>query len=312
MKKFITLLSILIFTIQALACLNGETKTLKDGTFIYEDSDGRVPYGHRHFSKDALNETLTKIDNIYNKTKDIDYLSDKGLIYILLGKYDEAIQLYQNIEKTNPNRYSTASNIGTAYELKGDNLNALKWIKKSIEIDPKSHHNSEWIHVKILETKINGLKNVSSESLINLDFGSNITPETNKSKAELEDLYDAIYYQVNERVTFIDPKDKIIAQLYFDLGNIAFLEKRFYDATENYNQAIEYGFSDNLIKQRIVENEKQEKIFENKKQNPKPTTHIKIEKEVIDYKNTGILVFGILILTVIIFLILKNKKNPLI
>ncbi len=309
MKKFITLLSILIFTIQTLACLNGETKTLKDGTFIYEDSDGRVPYGHRHLSKDALNETLTKIDNIYNKTKDIDYLSDKGLIYILLGKYDEAIQLYQNIEKTNPNRYSTASNIGTAYELKGDNLNALKWIKKSVEIDPKSHHNSEWIHVKILEAKINGLKNVSSESLINLDFGSNITPETNKSKAELEDLYDAIYYQVNERVTFIDPKDKIIAQLYFDLGNIAFLEKRFYDATENYNQAIEYGFSDNLIKQRIVENEKQEKIFENKKQNPKSTTHIKIEKEVIDYKNTGILVFGILILTVIIFLILKNKKN---
>lgn len=307
MKKIITLFSILIFSIQVFACLNGETKTLKDGTFIYEDSDGRVPYGHRHFSIDELNNTLKRIDSIYNKTNDIDYLSDKGLIYILLGKYDDAILLYQNLEKTNPNRYSTASNLGTAYELKGDNINALKWIKKSVEIDPKSHHNSEWIHVKILETRINGMKNITSKSLINIDFGDNIIPKTDKNKTELENLYNEIYYQVNERVTFIKPKDKIIAQLYFDLGNIAFLNNRFYDAIENYNQATEYGFSDRLIKQRITEGSTQQKIRETA-QNKKPTTNIKVEREATDYKKTGILFLGILILVIVAYLILKKRK----
>jgi len=309
MKKILSFFLILFFSIKIFACLNGETKTLKDGTFIYEDSDSRVPYGHRHFSKDALNETLKRIDSIYNKTKDIDYLSDKGLIYILLEKYDKAIELYLNIEKSNPNRYSTASNIGTAYELKGDNINALKWIKKSVELDPKSHHNSEWIHVKILEAKVNGEKNINSNLLINTNFGEDLIPKTDKNKSELGKLYDAIYYQVNERVTFIEPKNKIVAQLYFDLGNIAFIEKRFYDADDNYKQAIEYGFSGNIIQQRIKEISRLEKIKESKtNQKEKPFTEWKIERNVIDYKKTLLLIFGIVFLVVISYLFLRKRK----
>jgi tetratricopeptide (TPR) repeat protein len=55
-------------------------------------------------------------------------------IMILLKKYDEAIKLYLEIEKIQPNGYSTASNIGTAYELIGQNKNALRWINKSVEL----------------------------------------------------------------------------------------------------------------------------------------------------------------------------------
>ena len=87
---------------------------------------------------------------------DLDYLSDKGFVLIISGRYSEAIDLYLQIEKLEPNRYSTASNIGTAYEMIGENEKALHWIKRAVAIDPASHDNSEWIHVNILEAKIHG------------------------------------------------------------------------------------------------------------------------------------------------------------
>jgi len=148
----ITIILTLLFFGKTLACLNGDSKVLKDGTFLYEDREGNVPYGH-DFYKDDFESGIKQLDSLYIATKDIDYLSDKGLLLILLERYEEAIKLYLEIEKIKPNRYSTASNIGTAYELIGQNENALKWIKKSVELDPKSHNNSEWKTVKILKPK---------------------------------------------------------------------------------------------------------------------------------------------------------------
>lgn len=309
MKKIFSLLFIIIFTINAFACLNGETKTLKDGTLLYEDYDGSVPYGHNIYINEDLKKALINLENLYNKTKDVDYISDKGLVLILLGNYDEAIQLYENLEKTNPNRYSTASNLGTAYELKGDNHNALKWIKKAVEINPQSHENSEWIHVKILEAKINGTKNINSKSLLNVDFGSDLIPQSVTTKEELQNLYDQIYFQLNERVTFVKPKEKIVAQLYFDLGNIAFLLKQYQNAIGNYNQAIEYGFSGNLIQQRLTEIIKQEKqaTISSQKNN---FGKVEIKTEIY-YGNIALILLGFISLILLIFWLIKrrNKKN---
>ena len=49
--------------------------------------------------------------------------------------------------------YAVASNLGTTYELLGDNVKALEWIKKGLERNPKAHGGTEWVHVKNLEAK---------------------------------------------------------------------------------------------------------------------------------------------------------------
>ncbi|MBB1193759.1 hypothetical protein DNC80_08775 [Flavobacterium sp. SOK18b] len=154
MKKFkLILLLLLLSNFNSFACLNGESKLLKNGNYLYMDQNHRLPFGHNFFVY-HFEKTSFELDSLYTKTKDIAYLSDKGLILILQKKYKEALQLYFSIEKTNPNRYSTASNIGTIYELIGENEKALKWINKSIKINPKAHKESEWLHSKILEAKI--------------------------------------------------------------------------------------------------------------------------------------------------------------
>jgi tetratricopeptide (TPR) repeat protein len=250
MKQLLTIIFTLLFFNQTFACLNGESIVLKDGTLLYQDQEGMVPVGHS-FNKDNFENGVKTLDSLYKATKDIDYLSDKGLLLILLERYEEAIKLYLEIEKKKPNRYSTASNIGTAYELFGQNENALKWIKKAVEIDPKSHNNSEWIHVKILEAKIKGEQFYTTSFLLNTEFGTDVTPSSQMTKQELQTLYYALYYQLNERISFVEPKEKIVAQLLFDLGNIAFLLGNYADATEDFKRAKYYGYTGQLIEQRL-------------------------------------------------------------
>ena len=248
-----TILTLLFFS-NTLACLNGDSKILKDGIFLYEDREGSVPYGHK-FYKDGFESSMIQLDSLYMVSKDLDYLSDKGLLLILLERYEEAVKLYLEIENIEPNRYSTSSNIGTAYELLGQNENALKWIKKSIEFNPKSHNKSEWIHVKILEAKIKGRQFYTTDFLLNTEFGSDTIPNSKMTKQQLQDLSNALYYQLNERISFVKPKEKIVAQLLFDLGNIAYLLGNYYDALADYKQAKLYGYAGQLIEQRTKQAE---------------------------------------------------------
>lgn len=253
MYKFIVILAFAFFlNIDTLACINGESKELKDGTLLYEDNTLIIPTGHVLNDDEALTKAINRLDSLYKKTNNIEYLSDIGVVYIYLKQYDKAIKLYLDIEKRVPNRYSTASNIGTAYELNGQNEEALKWIQKALKIDPNSHHGSEWIHLNILKAKIGGEGFYNSKSLLNVDFGNNTEPKAGLDSIGQENLLDALYFQLNERITFVKPKDKIVAQLIFDFGNILFLQKRYFDANGAYVVAESYGFNGELIKNRMA------------------------------------------------------------
>lgn len=245
------LLILLFLNNQSFACLNGDSKSLTNGRLLYYDFETNVPDGHDLNNKDLV-EGLREMDSLYTIYNEIEYLSDKGVLLILMGKYEEAIEIYLEIEKIEPNRYSTASNLGTAYELIGQNEEALKWIKKSVEIDPNSHHRSEWIHVNILEAKIKGEEFYTANFLIDTEFGNQNFPISELSKGELNGLERALFYQLNERITFVKPKDKIVAELLFELGNVALLLGNYYDALKDYHKAANYGFYSPLLEKRIA------------------------------------------------------------
>lgn len=259
-KFFLVVLVLISF--KNFACLNWEIKTLKNKVEIYRDRAHQyVPRGHQFKIKD-FPALILDLEKGYEKTKDLDYLSDKGYVLIIQGKYDEALKLYLEIEKIKPNRYSTASNIGTLYELMGENQKAYEWIQKSIKINPNSHEGSEWLHLKILEAKIKKIQNPTGEFFIGTNFGSEIIPKTDLGDEKLAKLKDALYFQLNERITFIKPKDKIISILLFELGNIATIEG--YDpqsATEVYELSEKYGFQRDLLYERQVINYKKMNEF---------------------------------------------------
>lgn len=151
------------------------------------------------------------------------------------GDPKAAIQILEEIERTNPGLYPTASNLGTAYELAGDPKKALEWIQKGIERNPESHESSEWLHARILEKKISGTKVSSWEndaSLLGLNFSNSskpILPTTfptgnSGEPLTLEQVESGLEYQLHERLQFVKPPDEIVASLLFDLGNIIALK----------------------------------------------------------------------------------------
>lgn len=252
MKNFaLFLVFTFLFSVPAQACLNGETRQLADGSSLYQDDEGFVPYGHRFSKKDDLQENLRSLEAGYRKTGNLDYLSDQGLILIILGEYRKAIDLYQKVEKREPGRYSTASNMGTAYELMGNNKEALRWIEKAVAVRPDSHFGSEWIHVNILKAKIKGGRSVTPQFLTGQDFGNRPQPVSGLSKKQLFRLRKQLYYQLNERISFVRPKDPVVAILLFDLANVSYLMGEKAEAAETYEMAKEYGFDRPVLDSRI-------------------------------------------------------------
>jgi tetratricopeptide (TPR) repeat protein len=251
MKKSFVCCVLLLCSLGGYACLNGETRQLKDGYYLYEDFEGAiVPHGHRFFLSELPGELLI-LDSLYKSTNDIDYLSDYALLLIIQKKYSEAIAIYLDIEKKFPGRYSTASNLGTAYELTGENDKALHWIKKSVEIDPHSHAGSEWIHVKILETKVNGGQ-PETDALLGVDFGEGNGPYSTIKNKELLAMRSELYYQLNERISFVDPPDPIVATLMLAQADLAILTGAVRDAIELYEKAKTYGANSDLVNFRLA------------------------------------------------------------
>lgn len=247
------ILSLILFLIllqtQLNACLNGYY--LDSRIMLYRDEyQGQVPQGHR-INEIQYESILSELENQWKITKDITYLSDYGVVLIFQGKYKEAKEIYLKIEKTDSGRYATASNLGTVYELLGQNEMALQWIKEALKRDSTSHHNSEWIHVKILEAKIGGIKFINSQFLLNTDFGTDINPKTLLSKDSLSKLRAQLYYQLNERMTFIKSNDKIVASLLFDLANINYLLGNPIDAKTIYKKAKNYGYDYPVLQKRM-------------------------------------------------------------
>lgn len=248
--RIIFLIVSFLFITKSNACLNGETRVLKNGFLLFEDYEGIVPQGH-NFNLNNSSKLLSELDQLYKQTNNLDYLSDKGYVLIVLKRYHEALKLYQDIEQKSPNRYSTASNIATIYELIGDNVNALNWIKKAIQINPKSHNSSEWLHQKILEAKIKGENYYTSEFLLNINFGNDIQPKTQLNTKRKQELISALYYQLNERISFIKSEDKIIAILLNDLASLAWLTSDFIGSIDILKLAKTYGINPNQANKKI-------------------------------------------------------------
>lgn len=108
-----------------------------------------------------------------------------------------------------------------------------------------------------------------------------------------------MYYQLNERVSFIAPKDKIVAQLLFDLGNTAYLLGNYTNSLNDYKEAKKYGFTGQIIEPRILEAERLSKLPEQESQH-NFSTKDSIKK---------IWILGFVLIGTIMSIIYKRKKK---
>jgi tetratricopeptide (TPR) repeat protein len=258
MKTWFKIVTLIVFSIslnKGYSCGN-EYWELLNGK-LHEGGEmvgfNKIPYG-QNLKKLELLELYKATFKRYKKNPTLENYTDYAATLMYKGEYQEAKAILLAIELKSPNKYNTAANLGTVYELLGQNDSALLWITKGIALNPQSHFYSEWIHRKILEEKINAGNDAhyfDTHNILNLDFGQALIPQNTTIKNPHE-LGEQIYYQLSERMSFIAPKDPIIAQLTFDLANIYALSKDYQFAYLTYEQAKKYGFDNDLVNKRIA------------------------------------------------------------
>jgi tetratricopeptide (TPR) repeat protein len=248
--RFLMLVTVMLYVslLPAQACLNESSVTLSGK--VVETEYAYVPYAVDHMANaQKYRARLIVLDSLWKNHGDINAYADYGVNLVYLGRYQEALEVFLAVEKMKPGLYATAANMGTTYELLGDNQNALKWIKRAVEIDEHSHEGSEWIHVRILEAKINSNLQ-TAEHLIGISFGADVTPVSKKSIAFLETLMQQLYYQLSERMSFVKPEDPVVALLLFELGNVQALVADLSTAVICYDLAKKYGYKSALLDAR--------------------------------------------------------------
>lgn len=257
----------------------------------------------------------------YQRTKNLDSYLNYATSLVYLGEYEKAINIFKEIEEKTPDKYEVSSNLGTAYELNGDNKNALKWIKKALTLNKDSHHGSEWVHVKILENK---LGKTELENLLGVDFGKEKIPKSKYSKQELDEFVGDLTYQLSERTQFVKPKEQIVGKLYFELGNALALVDNLEIAQQAYSLSKQYGYSNPLLEVRTTHFKN---LIQQNKESGKevadepyePSEFLEIDKKP-DFKNVNTKpekesefplwgIVGIVLVTIAgIYLIIKNRK----
>jgi tetratricopeptide (TPR) repeat protein len=256
MKKFIALLSGVIAYSVAIACLNethkdkyGKTHTRDETVFFYNEPD-----------KKSADKFLKKYDLTKVEQYTQDDQSDIAVNLNYLGRYQEALTILKRLQKEYPENYNIAANLGTTYELTGNNELALQFIKKGMELNPDSHEGSEWVHVKILEAKIQLAKN--PDWLLThrvLNTGANFNSK--ESVVLAEKIWD-IEYQLEERVPFTPFPDKILGNVLDELGDLLATQESvelayaMYDFSLKYDPADNYGVTQKMgeLKPLLIKN----------------------------------------------------------
>lgn len=250
--KYLLLIAFLLGGELAHSCLN-EYRTLLDGKVEMRDAHDAAPSGRfNQADKSFLLKELRAADSIYKATGKLEDYSDYGTMLVYNGEYLKAKAIFIDIERQKPGLYATAANLGTTYELLGQNDSAYYWINKAMKINPQSHEGSEWIHVKILEAKMQAKGDASyfaKHNLLSLDFGDTEIPQ-NKQGIDLDRLRKQLYHQLNERMSFVKPQDPIVAQLLFDLGNVSAITMDVKSGLQVYEVAQAYGYSSDVLTKR--------------------------------------------------------------
>jgi tetratricopeptide (TPR) repeat protein len=169
-------------------------------------------------------------------------LSDFAWYELRVGDKKRSLLLLEELYKRYPNEYNVVANLGTAYEVNGNDIKALELLKKAVEINSRSHYNSEWIHIKILEQKIATPPDFTK--VMNLEI-KDFTAWLNDQKYQFQQAPDSLKkqlaYQLHERISFINPPDPVIAQLVLDFADIVAKHDGHAAALPFYEFASVYG-----------------------------------------------------------------------
>ncbi|HXP50352.1 MAG TPA: tetratricopeptide repeat protein [Bacteroidia bacterium] len=232
-KLFALLLFTIFFGLKSFACGNAFYTYSKDGKVITPGYRWAFYKFNMNFNPELNVTKLKKLEARLKKEKNYMLLSDYALCLLKLGKAKEAVAVFAELYKHYPNDYKIAANLGTAYEVNGQVDSAMKYIRRDMQLNPNDHEGSEWIHVKVLETKLALQKD---PSYLNNHSVLQLTEQQKKDS----NVFNQLFIQLEERFPFSPGPNAIMVSLFTDLGDITANIKSVEHARAYYLMAEKY------------------------------------------------------------------------
>jgi len=231
--RIVFLLTILLSQVDlAVGCINMPDNDIKVGQPIYTENLAPKEYIEKllrgHSSSEEWKVALAEANTA--KARNFGEFDNAIAVALLhLGKTEPAVKILEKLERTKPGSYYVAANLGTAYELIGDNEKAFEWIAKSMKRNPESHFGTEWLHLKILKAKQAIKKDpkwIETNSVLGIDWVSigndlsRVQVKHENTAYNADAIRKALEYQLHERTEFVKPTDPTVANLLFDLSHL--------------------------------------------------------------------------------------------
>lgn len=255
MKKIITLsFAFLCFYQVTQACLN-EYRVNSRGQV--NDIYRGLPIFYRSFDLEFSRAYLKRFDLSKKETISYKHLSDAAVHLTRLGKYPQALELLQWLNKKFPNQYKIVANLGTLYEINGQLDSAYFYINQGMKLNAKSHYGSEWVHLSILKAKKAVKANPSwilYNNVLNLTSLRDTVAEHDYDKLNIFlTRIQHIVYQLEERIPFSKTPDVILANVLREVGDLLALHISIADASVAYEIGLHYDPKDQLrFKNRLA------------------------------------------------------------
>lgn len=227
------------------SCLNTFHALDKEGHFHDLGLDKFVGF-NTNFNPRLMKPKFAKLEADIREKKSPYLLSDYAVLLLKAGKTQESLDLLISLNSNLPNEYKIAANLGTAYEIAGNLDSALHYIKRGVELNPNAHEGSEWVHIRILETKLGLIDNpnlLRNRTVLQL---SEVDEKDIATRQQLE-------IQIRERFPFSpEGDDPIMASLLIDLGD-CYVETATYEHANAFYTIAQkyYGAPEMEVKHKI-------------------------------------------------------------
>lgn len=111
--------------------------------------------GMRAMQVGDLSQALADFNEIIKEKPDFaEGWNKRATVYYMLGRYDASIADCMKVLKLEPRHFGALSGLGLNYDAKGNEVEALAWYRKALEVDP--HLSNIAKRVKELTAKLEG------------------------------------------------------------------------------------------------------------------------------------------------------------
>jgi tetratricopeptide (TPR) repeat protein len=231
------------FSLISSACINAEGFSIFGSKTFYDLPISFIKkIDIEKYRADALKRARQLIAEYRNKSPDVHYYNELGVVRIFEGKRKEAKQLLMQGLKLDSMNYGLNSNLAVVMELEGDLDSAQLLLQKAVGINKQAHFGSEWIHLKILEATMKTLddKNwIYKHNVIDFKALDDSLPFKKRRYGAIRTIME-IEFQLKERLVFVKPVNVIVANLLLYLADLYSSEADFRYANETYLLAKEY------------------------------------------------------------------------